>query len=71
MLNVSESATRHARKWRSKENGRAVAGPPVLNFDLFSDLVLLHRFVGGVEGVLQGHEVFAGFEGVERDLFGF
>src|ERR1035441_1622585 len=33
-------------------------------------LLLLGGFVGGVEGVLQGDQVFAGFEGFEDGLLG-
>ena len=29
------------------------------------------RLVGGVEGVLQGHQVFAGLEGIQDGLLGF
>src|SRR5687768_14206890 len=38
---------------------------------LLADVFLLARFIGGVEGVLQRHEVFAGLEGVEQGLLGF
>jgi hypothetical protein len=33
-------------------------------------IVLLDRFISGVEGVLQGDEVFAGLERIENRLFG-
>jgi hypothetical protein len=34
-------------------------------------LISLLRFVGRVERVLEGDEVFAGLQGIERRLFGF
>jgi hypothetical protein len=33
-------------------------------------LVLLAGLVGGVEGVLEGHEILTGLEGIEQGLFG-
>lgn len=37
----------------------------------FRFFFFLLRFVRGVEGVLQRHEVFAGLQGIQRGLLGF